>query len=279
MSSHPVPPIPRAEHGPLAWNDELLLGHAPMHHLYEEFVACLGDQQRAPDEILPAVLDTLIEHLAAHFGEEDRWMEEEAFPPRQCHLDEHAAVSRSAAEVHALLCCMARPSLAGALPMLWQTGFPATPPTSTPPWRTGCVRPGWEANLWSCAAAPSVIWCRAGCIRRRLLSSCQTVKTMLHQLRRTMVRPPPGGLDAAGEACSLRLRPNPVRLRSRPSPTGCFRTFAYHSCIHVKTQSHIGSCGHSRHADFQPSCMHVFLQRRRRAFVGKHDGSLVTRCF
>lgn len=103
MNQDALPPTPVSEPGPLAWSDELLLGYPPMDHRHEEFVACLGDLQRAPDEILLVALDAMIDHLAAHFGEEDRWMEESGFPPRQCHVDEHAAVLRSAAEVRALL--------------------------------------------------------------------------------------------------------------------------------------------------------------------------------
>ncbi len=100
---HNFPPPFVADHGSLTWNDELLLGYPPMDHRHEEFVACLGDLQRAPDEILLEVLDAMIHHLTAHFGEEDRWMEESGFPSRQCHLDEHVAVLKSAANVRTLL--------------------------------------------------------------------------------------------------------------------------------------------------------------------------------
>ena len=101
--NHLPPPIPHAEQGHLVWNDDLLLGYVPIDHMHEEFVARLDDLQRAPDEILQITLDAMIEHLVAHFGEEDRWMEEGRFPPRQCHMDEHAAVLNSAAAVHSLL--------------------------------------------------------------------------------------------------------------------------------------------------------------------------------
>lgn len=83
----------------MVWGDEiLLLGHATMDHLHEDFVVCLGDLPLAPDEILPGVLDAMIEHLSVHFGDEDRWREEAGFLPRQCHMDEHGAVLQSTAE-------------------------------------------------------------------------------------------------------------------------------------------------------------------------------------
>jgi len=92
-----------AHHVALSWSDELLLGYPPMDHRHEEFIACLGDLQRAPDAILLEVLDAMILHLTNHFGEEDRWMEESGFPPRKCHMDEHAAILNSAVEVRAQL--------------------------------------------------------------------------------------------------------------------------------------------------------------------------------
>lgn len=41
-------------------------------------------------------------HLREHFAAEDRWMRETEFPPRDCHMDEHAAVLRSCGEVLSL---------------------------------------------------------------------------------------------------------------------------------------------------------------------------------
>jgi hemerythrin-like metal-binding protein len=51
--------------------------------------------QVATDADLPAALDALEAHVLAHFGEEDRWMEETGFPARECHVNEHAAVLQS----------------------------------------------------------------------------------------------------------------------------------------------------------------------------------------
>jgi hemerythrin len=53
----------------------------------------------APDDQQLAALDHFIEHAKSHFGEEDRWMAETGFPPADCHVQEHAAVLKSALEV------------------------------------------------------------------------------------------------------------------------------------------------------------------------------------
>ena len=79
----------------LAWHDGLLLGYGPMDGVHQEFVQCLSALQQAADADLPAALDALEAHVLAHFGEEDRWMEQTGFPARECHVNEHAAVLAS----------------------------------------------------------------------------------------------------------------------------------------------------------------------------------------
>ena len=83
-------PIPR---------DGIALGYAPMDAIHQEFVDLLAQAACATHAALPRLLDALQAHLQAHFDEEDRWMTETDFPARSCHMDEHAAVLRSAAEV------------------------------------------------------------------------------------------------------------------------------------------------------------------------------------
>ena len=83
----------------LPWTDALLLGHAAMDRAHREFVDVVGAMTRCPDAALPARLRDFIDHAQAHFGEEDRAMAETAFPAAECHVDEHAAVLRSAHEV------------------------------------------------------------------------------------------------------------------------------------------------------------------------------------
>ncbi len=88
---------------PLAWSDRFLLGHDPMDTIHQEFVDIVGQMQGPPDPELPALLDRFAEHARSHFETENNWMEETEFPPRDCHIDEHAAVMRSVEEVRAVL--------------------------------------------------------------------------------------------------------------------------------------------------------------------------------
>lgn len=88
---------------PIAWQDGFILGYGPMDHTHEEFVALLARLQAAPDAQLPALLDAFLAHTEAHFEEEDRWMRETDFPPRDCHIEEHGKVLASIREVRGLL--------------------------------------------------------------------------------------------------------------------------------------------------------------------------------
>ena len=83
----------------LAWGDALLMGHGPMDDIHEEFVQLAGQLETASDAQLPELLQAMEVHLHHHFAEEDQWMLSTSFPPRDCHIDEHAAVLKSVAEV------------------------------------------------------------------------------------------------------------------------------------------------------------------------------------
>jgi hemerythrin-like metal-binding protein len=100
---------------PLAWSDAFVLGHGPIDATHREFVALVGALQSAPDERLGALLDALDAHARRHFGDEDRWMRETDFPPRDCHIDEHAAVLRSIGEVREHVAATGDPSEARRL--------------------------------------------------------------------------------------------------------------------------------------------------------------------
>jgi hemerythrin len=78
------------------------LGYAPMDSIHEELDSLLLRARTTTDENYLALLVDIDNHLRAHFAEEDRWMRETDFPPRDCHIDEHAAVLRSSTEVLAL---------------------------------------------------------------------------------------------------------------------------------------------------------------------------------
>lgn len=88
---------------PFGWTDMFLLGDPQMDAVHREFVALLVCMERAPDADLPALLEELAHHTRAHFEMENSTMVTTAFPPRQCHIDEHAAVLQSIDEVRVLL--------------------------------------------------------------------------------------------------------------------------------------------------------------------------------
>jgi hemerythrin-like metal-binding protein len=88
---------------PLKWSDEYLLGYGPIDAVHEEFVGLLGCLQSADDAALAALLDQFAEHCSRHFEMENGWMVASEFPPRECHIDEHAAVLQSIHEVQGLL--------------------------------------------------------------------------------------------------------------------------------------------------------------------------------
>ncbi|MDR3066666.1 MULTISPECIES: bacteriohemerythrin [Comamonas] len=83
----------------LVWGDHLLMGNGPMDELHEEFVELIALLQTGEDSELPGLLQAMESHLLHHFAEEDQWMLSTGFPPRDCHIDEHAAVLKSVAEV------------------------------------------------------------------------------------------------------------------------------------------------------------------------------------
>lgn len=88
---------------PLSWGDNHVLGYVPMDDIHEEFVDLVGQMQVAGDEQLPTLLDALQEHLQSHFEQENQWMVQTEFPPRDCHIDEHNAVLKSVGEVKELV--------------------------------------------------------------------------------------------------------------------------------------------------------------------------------
>jgi hemerythrin-like metal-binding protein len=76
----------------LDWSDALELGYERMDETHREFVAQLNALHAAPDDRFVPLLDAFIEHTAAHFEQEQRWMQEIAFPPAHCHTSEHEGV-------------------------------------------------------------------------------------------------------------------------------------------------------------------------------------------
>lgn len=78
------------------------LGYAPMDRMHGEFEELLSRAAGPRRHDWVEVLSAVDAHLREHFDAEDRWMRETDFPPRDCHMDEHAAVLRSCGEVLAL---------------------------------------------------------------------------------------------------------------------------------------------------------------------------------
>jgi len=85
------------------WTDAFLVGFHEMDDVHREFVQIVQAMQINTDAEFPAALEEFISHAKAHFGAEDSWMIETNFPPKDCHMDEHAAVMKSAEEVRTLV--------------------------------------------------------------------------------------------------------------------------------------------------------------------------------
>jgi len=74
----------------MEWNDDLVLGLAPMDATHQEFVACYNALATADSSDFVAKLDAFIEHSVAHFEQENAWMALVNFPG--CHKAEHDRV-------------------------------------------------------------------------------------------------------------------------------------------------------------------------------------------
>lgn len=85
------------------WSDRYLLGHSGMDETHREFVELVDALLRVPDADLPAALTAFERHAVAHFEQENRWMSQDGFPARDCHVDEHDKVLASVRDVQAAL--------------------------------------------------------------------------------------------------------------------------------------------------------------------------------
>ncbi|NBX53528.1 MAG: hemerythrin [Betaproteobacteria bacterium] len=85
------------------WTDKFILGYRPMDDMHQEFVEVVSKMLQASDKELAGALDEFAQHAKVHFDLENQLMEETQFPPRDCHIDEHAAVMKSVTEVIALV--------------------------------------------------------------------------------------------------------------------------------------------------------------------------------
>lgn len=85
------------------WSDKFILGYRPIDETHEEFVDLVRQMDSAPDQDLPHLLSLFAQHAQAHFDLENKLMVDTEFPPRDCHIDEHAAVMKSIQEVLAMV--------------------------------------------------------------------------------------------------------------------------------------------------------------------------------
>jgi hemerythrin len=83
----------------MEWNDALALDQDVMDDTHREFVELLNRLADAPEDRMLAVLDEFIAHTEAHFGQEQRWMEQLAFTATECHVNDHQGVMQVALEV------------------------------------------------------------------------------------------------------------------------------------------------------------------------------------
>lgn len=97
------PAMPDTDTAPITWSDAFLLGYPPMDATHREFVDCVHALQTCEPAHFTARLEAFREHAVAHFAQEEQWMVETEFPPRDCHIDEHAAVMKSVEQVLELL--------------------------------------------------------------------------------------------------------------------------------------------------------------------------------
>src|SRR5437764_13896120 len=80
------------------WREEFAVGVSSMDDTHREFVECVDALLQADEAGLSEALRAFTEHARSHFGQEDRDMQASAYESAGCHVEEHAAVLRSAEE-------------------------------------------------------------------------------------------------------------------------------------------------------------------------------------
>ncbi|EIF28372.1 hemerythrin-like metal-binding domain-containing protein [Burkholderia sp. Ch1-1] len=85
----------------MVWSDARLLGFTPMDDVHKEFYDVALGLVTCSDATALAAIEAFEKHAVSHFDQEDEWMRKTNFPPRDCHIEEHAAVLKSVGEVKA----------------------------------------------------------------------------------------------------------------------------------------------------------------------------------
>jgi len=83
----------------LEWSAALELGQPAMDATHRDFVGFLNRLDAAADAESLMRLDEFVAHAEEHFGQEEAWMEQAAFPPLGCHKGEHGNVLEVMREV------------------------------------------------------------------------------------------------------------------------------------------------------------------------------------
>ncbi|MBU4519648.1 MAG: hemerythrin domain-containing protein [Gammaproteobacteria bacterium] len=84
----------------LEWAPGLQTGDARMDETHEEFVTLLNQLLATPqDQQLPLYRE-FVEHTAAHFAQEERWMLATGFTADNCHASHHATIMET---LHAVI--------------------------------------------------------------------------------------------------------------------------------------------------------------------------------
>jgi hemerythrin len=81
------------------WSDARLLGFQAMDEVHKEFYTVALHLLMCDQTSVMSALDAFEAHAREHFDQEDEWMVSTDFPPRECHIDAHAAVLKSTQEV------------------------------------------------------------------------------------------------------------------------------------------------------------------------------------
>ena len=93
-------PVPASDSS-MVWSDARVLGFTPMDDVHKEFYDVTLRLVTCSDATALAAIEAFEKHAVSHFEQEDEWMRTTNFPPRECHIDEHAAVLKSVREVRA----------------------------------------------------------------------------------------------------------------------------------------------------------------------------------
>lgn len=91
-------PAPASDNS-LVWSDARVLGFTLMDEVHKEFYLVALQLVTCTDSTAATAMDQFEKHAVSHFAQEDEWMSSTEFPPRDCHIKEHAAVLKSVSEV------------------------------------------------------------------------------------------------------------------------------------------------------------------------------------